>query len=503
MLNVRNLNISFIDKDSKQRDIVKNFTLNLEEGQILALIGQSGSGKSIIALSILGLLRQAKITGEVIFAGQNLLNLADEDLQKIRGKKIGFIFQDPNTALNPLHKIGKQIAEAIKIHHPKITKKDLKNQVIKLMHEVELSNLTNRLDAYPHQLSGGQKQRVMIAIAIANHPQLIIADEPTTGLDAMVQNEILKLLKKLAQDKKMAVLLISHNQKAISQIADKVQEIGAPIDYLRNLKSRQQNQLSEGKICEGATSEREILTVKNLNLFYQKFLALEDINFTLKSGENLGIIGESGSGKSSLALALVNLIKGRGQINFFNSQHSQLNWDKDSRELRKLVQIVFQDPFSSLNPRMKIAEIVAEGLRIHKIVGDESAKLTAIFQKLKLDLALLDMYPHQLSGGQRQRVALARSLVLQPQILILDEPTSALDFTTQIEILNLLIEVQNQQPISYIVISHDLELVAKMCDKIAVLKSGRIVELQDSKTLFLKPQNEYSKTLVALARNHS
>ena len=483
LLKINNLNISFINRNQQEILVVKNFCCEIKPAKICALVGQSGSGKSIIALTILRLLNNAKITGEILFENQNLLQLDEKSLQKIRGKKIGFIFQDPNTALNPLHKIGKQIAEAIKIHNPKITKDELKNRLHDLMRKVELESLIPRLNSYPHQLSGGQKQRIMIAIAIANNPQIIIADEPTTALDAIVQNEILKLLKNLSKNLNIAILLISHNRKAVAKLADEIIEIG---DKLHNLETSQEHEKHDSKDSE------KILEVKNLTVKHKEFYANKNINFSLNLNQNLGIIGESGSGKSTLAKALVNLIKFSGEINLFGYE----NWQKNSRELRKKIQIIFQDPYSSLNPRMKVCDIIAEGLIIHKSTSKNFEKdVREIMQEMKLDEALYDNFPHQLSGGQRQRVALARSLILKPEILILDEPTSALDFVTQNDILNLLISIQKQQKISYILISHDLEVIAKMSDFVAVLKDGEIVEYKDKNSIFSQSQNDYVRAL--------
>jgi ABC-type glutathione transport system ATPase component len=479
-LQIKNLSISF-----NNHQVLKEFSLHLKSKKITALVGQSGSGKSVTALAILGLLRHAKIDGEIIFDGKNLLNFSEKELCKIRGHEIGFIFQDPQTSLNPLHKIGKQIAEAILIHQPKISKKDLKKRISELLTMVDFKAAISRLDDYPHQFSGGQKQRIMIAIALANNPTILIADEPTTSLDVKTQDEILNLLRRLCDELGMSVLLITHNLRAVKKVADEVVEISAaPVTEIKN---------NLRKSLKG----EEVLNVKNLSVSYKKTPIISDINFSLNSGENLGIIGESGSGKSTLALALCNLIKSEGEIEFFQKN----NWKKNERELRRSVQIVFQDPFSSLNPRMTVEEIISEGLIIHGSkasfvkgggpeLGEGSGDLNhpsqmlkhlihplfqrglevdKILQQLHLSLDLKSRYPHQLSGGQRQRVAIARALILQPKILILDEPTSALDFATQNEILNLLLEIQRSQEISYILISHDLEIIERISDKILTL----------------------------------
>lgn len=475
-LKIENLCIKFRKTDGNFQEIIRDFSLNLSSQKITALVGKSGSGKSLIALSILKLLpKNAEISGKIYFDNQDLLKLNEENLQKIRGKKIGFIFQDPNTALNPLHKIGKQIGEAILTHQPKTSKKTLKFKIENLMKEVGLSSLIDRVNDYPHQLSGGQKQRVMIAIGIANNPQILIADEPTTALDKKIQGEILELLKKLSIARKMSILLISHNNAVVANLADEVIMIGDNSEHLHL-----PNRIDFVK----KNTDEEILVVKNLSVKYKNHEVLKDINFTLKTAENIGIIGESGSGKSTLALALLNLIPSAGEINFADKK----NWQTNAIELRKSIQILFQDPFSSLNPRTKIFDIIAEGLIINSSLNylQKIFNLTSpsfkkyvknqvedIAKKLQLPLFLLELFPHQLSGGQRQRVALGRSLILQPKILILDEPTSALDYQTQNEILNLLNNIQKNQEISYIIISHDDEVINKMSDKIIEIKINK------------------------------
>lgn len=450
MLQIKNLSIAF-----NNHQILKDFSINLEGKKITALVGQSGSGKSSIALAILGLLSKAKIDGEIILSGKNLLKIDEKEFCKIRGKEIGFIFQDPQTSLNPLHKIGKQIAESILIHNPKISKKDLKNRVHELLQMVDLESAIARLDDYPHQFSGGQKQRIMIAIALANNPKILIADEPTTSLDIKRQDEILNLLLRLKNELGIAVLLITHNLRAVKKIADEV--ISLSKNSSLDFDFSPHKKLIDAK-------QKEILAVKNLSVSFDKKTIIQNINFSLKEGENLGIIGESGSGKSTLALALCGLIKSAGELKFFENK----NWKNSEKLLRRNVQIIFQDPFSSLSPRLKISEIILEGLKIHKADFtkiNQEAELTKIMQQLHLSLNLKNHYPHQLSGGQRQRVAIARALILQPKILILDEPTSALDFATQKQILKLLFEIQKMRQVSYILISHDMEVVNAICDK--------------------------------------
>jgi len=481
LLSVKNLSISF-----QNHQVVDHVSFELFPKKITALVGQSGSGKSVISLAIISLLRKAEISGEIIFAEKNLLKLSEAELCQIRGRDIGFIFQDSNTSLNPLHKIGAQIAEAIKIHNPKIAKKDLKNRVVDLLKMVELSQFETRLNDYPHQLSGGQKQRVMIAIALANNPKILIADEPTTALDVRIQDEILNLLLRLKNELGLSILLISHNLRVVKKIADEVLEIengkiklGVCVEGSANVGSGLETPTRESEASKGSgvvtASDSETscaISVKNLSVLRGKnFYANRDINFSLQLGENLGIVGESGSGKSTLALALCNLLPSSGEIKFFGEK----NWQKNSLELRRDVQIIFQDPFSSLNPRMLVKDIILEGLRIHEknnSSADNNAQLEVILKKLDLNSELRDRYPHQLSGGQRQRVAIARALILNPKILILDEPTSALDISTQEKIIKLLVEIQRQEEISYILISHDLEIVEKLSDRILTLSSA-------------------------------
>ena len=447
MLSIQNLSISF-----KNTKVVDDISFSLQPKSITALVGKSGSGKSVTALAIIGLLRAAKITGIIELDKKNLLTAKKSELCKIRGKEIGLVFQDPNVALNPLHKLRKQIEEAITIHNPKISKENLKKRIFELLKMVDLESIISRLNDYPHQFSGGQKQRIMIAIALANNPKILIADEPTTALDVKVQDEILDLLLRLKNELGLSILLISHNLRAVKKVADKIIEIDAGKIVENSLIH-----YNHKKVARAAKLNDQII-IKTDNL---SALKIKNINLEIKKSENLGIVGASGSGKSTLALALCGLIKFDGEIILFDSK----TWQKDEKFLRKNIQIIFQDPFSSLNPRMLIKDIIAEGLIIHKIKYQEN-DIDKILEKLALPLSIKDRYPHELSGGQRQRVAIARALILKPKILILDEPTSALDISSQNQIIELLNEVQNQNDITYILISHDMEVVEQLCDKI-------------------------------------
>lgn len=464
ILEIDKLSISF-----NENQIIKNFDLKLFPKKITALIGQSGSGKSSIALAIMNLLKKSQISGKIIYNNKiNLLDLNEDEICKIRGNEISMIFQDPNTSLNPLHKIGKQISEIIKIHQPEISISNIKIRINELLEMVDLKDFESRLSDYPHQLSGGQKQRIMIAIALANNPKILIADEPTTALDIEAQKEILKILTKLKNNLNLSILLITHNLNIVEEIADNKLHIGPK--YQSQIPQKDHLKVKNNKI---------ILKVSNLNVIYKKFYANRNINFSLRERENVGIIGRSGSGKSTLALALANLCKFKGDINFFSNQ----NWQINKNELRKKIQIVFQDPFSSLSPRLKIFDIVAEGIKIHKIADNKTQHqlVDEVLKKMSLEIGIKNFYPHQLSGGQRQRIAIARSLILKPKILILDEPTSALDFKTQNEILEHLIDIQKTEDITYITISHDLEVVNSISDRVFFIKNSELAEIDKSK----------------------
>jgi microcin C transport system ATP-binding protein len=508
ILKVNNLTVNFGSKN-----ILNNISFTLQSKKITALVGQSGSGKSTVALGILKLLNNAKIGGEVLFENQDLLELNENSLCKIRGKEIGMIFQDPLTSLNPLHTIYKQISEAISIHN-KLSKKEINARILELLELVNLKNFSMRLDSYPHQLSGGQKQRVMIAIALANNPKILIADEPTTSLDVITQNEILKLLLELRKTLNLSILFITHNLRIVKKLADEVLvmnggqiiESGIIEEVFSNPKSNYTRLLISSLDCRlneyKALDNTKLLEVKNLNVKFaiknnffgiknKYFYANKNISFDLNRGETLGVIGESGSGKSTLIMAIVNLVKKEGKVIF----EGKNKFDK------KEIQVIFQDPYSSLNPRMTVKSIIEEGLIIHKIGENKAARekmIDDILQEIDLTADAKERYPHQFSGGQRQRIAIARSLILKPKLLILDEPTSALDLITQNEILNLLKNLQKIHQISYIFISHDLDIVKSLAHKIAVIKDGEIIEQGSTAQLINSPQSEYSKKLIEL-----
>ncbi len=518
LLEIKNLNITF-NFNEQTVNAVRNSSFKINKGECLAIVGESGSGKSVTALAIMKLIRsnsQLKITGDVIYDKKNLLNLDESNLQNIRGKKISMIFQEPMTSLNPLHNIEKQITECFEKKH-----KSNRSKCINLLNEVGIEDPEKRLSHYPHQLSGGQRQRVMIAMAIANNPDLLIADEPTTALDVTIQKQILDLLDKLRKKYKMSLLLITHDLGIVKKISNRVcvMEKGNIVE--QNETSKVFNQPVHHytkKLIKSEPREKKInkkkneiiLSVKSLNVYYKNkssffftnknndFHAVKNLSFEIAKGETLGIVGESGSGKSSIAQALIKLISSKGKFFFKNKDISSLS-EKDFRSHRKNIQIIFQDPFASLSPRLTIEDIVSEGLEVHykEKSKKEMIDLTKkIIVDVGLDPSMLSRYPHEFSGGQRQRIAIARALILNPELIILDEPTSALDMTVQSQIVDLLLNLQETKKLTYIFISHDLKIVKALSDKIMVMKSGEIVEFNDKKRIFLEPKNNYTKQLL-------
>ena len=520
ILEIKNLNIKIKNKIS----ILKDINLEIKESQTLALVGQSGSGKSMLAHSILNLLPRGanfSLEGEISFKNKNILNYSKKDLQHLRGNEISMIFQEPMSALNPLHKIEQQIAEIIYAHNL-ISDKEIKKQVFDLLQKVELDkygSLEKIANAYPHELSGGQRQRVVIAMAIANKPKLLIADEPTTALDLTIQFQILKLLEKLKKEYKMSILLITHDLKVVKQFCDYIYVIneGEIVEHnekdelFSNPKKEYTQMLLKDIKSSNDFSEKNkntILEIKNLSVKFpitkgifkkvvDNFIAVNDISFTLYEGQSFGIIGESGSGKSTLAQAILKLEKSQGEIMYFEKDINSIN-KKELRELRSSMQIVFQDPFNSLNPRMSVYEIIKEGLDIHTSLHEEEKvlKVINILNEVSMPIDSLNKYPHEFSGGQRQRIAVARALILEPKLLILDEPTSALDRQVQFQLLELLKSLQKKYNLTYIFISHDLEVIQSICNRVAVMKEGKIVENNYVKELFSNPTHSYTKELI-------
>jgi len=527
-ISIRNLSVCF-HQGQQVVEAVKSVSFDIHKGKTLAIVGESGSGKSVTAQSILGLLPKDKASypnGEIIFNGQDLLKVTESDLRTIRGAHIGMIFQEPMTSLNPLHTIEKQISESILLHS-KLKPSKVKSRVIELLDLVGIPDPAERLDAYPHQLSGGQKQRVMIAMALANEPDVLIADEPTTALDVTVQKQVLELIKSLQHKLGMSVILISHDLNIVRHYADevvvmhhgKVIEEGATKDIFENAEQAYTQQLinsdPSGQPEPIDPNAEVILSSNKVNVWFPTktnfwgkvtdyLKAANDISIELKAGETLGIVGESGSGKTTFGLALLKLLQSQGEI-FFQGQPIHHFDQAQFRPLRKDMQIVFQDPYGSLSPRMSIYQIIEEGLQIHSI-GNETERekiIIDVLREVELDPETRHRYPHEFSGGQRQRIAIARALVLKPKLIILDEPTSALDRTVQAQVVDLLRDLQVKYGIAYIFISHDLAVVKALSHKVLVMKRGQVIEQNDCQSLFASPKESYTKNLLEAAYFYS
>ncbi|KIE87309.1 microcin ABC transporter ATP-binding protein [Acinetobacter pittii] len=512
LLKVEQLSVQTKD----QKVLLEHLNFYLNEGETLAIVGESGSGKSMSCLAIMGLLQEKlEITGQIWIDSQNMLELDERAQSNLRGRQITMIFQEPATALNPLHGVEKIIGENLLLSG--FSKQEVRQQIFELLKDVGIVEPEQILKRYPYELSGGQRQRVMIAMTLALRPKILIADEPTTALDVVLQIQILELLKSLQSKYGMALILISHDLNLVHRYAEKlivlqrgrVVEQGELSQIFANPKTSYTAQLLDhdfGKV-ESRPTQQNVLSVRQLSVQFPirkgilnriqgYFTAIEDLSFDLAQGESLGVVGESGAGKSSLAMALVRLIKSEGQIVFLGQDLNQLKL-KDLRLMRSDFQLVFQDPFGSLNPRMTVGQIIAEGLKL-KVVDDKEIKqqIESVLVKVELAEDFQHRYPHELSGGQRQRVALARALVARPKLLILDEPTSALDRTTQKAMIKLLRQLQQTEQLSYIFISHDLNIVKALCHKVMVLRHAKVVEYQETELLFSKPQAEYTKQLI-------
>ena len=520
LLEVNDLTIQF----GPNKPVVDQVSFNIFPRETLALVGESGSGKSLSALSLLKLLPgAATITkGKIIFNHDNILDFSQEKLEGLRGGKISMIFQEPMTSLNPLHSILKQVQETLIIHRG-MNEKDAKNRVIELLELVGLRNAEKRLSALPHELSGGERQRVMIAMALANEPDLLIADEPTTALDVTIQEQILDLLANLQKKMGMAILFITHDLNIVQRFADRVAvmsqgeivEEGPTKDIFSHPKNAYTkkliNSLPSGSAPALPKNNPNVINSENITvtfplqtpLFSKKrvLAAVDGISLNINKGETLGIVGESGSGKTTLAMAILRLQKSEGTIEFDNVAWSDLS-RKDLRAKRKDMQVVFQDPYSSLNPRRSIFQIIKEGLDIHFNLTETEThtRVLEILNEVELDERFLHRYPHELSGGQRQRIAIARSLVLNPKLLILDEPTSALDMTVQKQIITLLRSLQEKLHLSYLFISHDLRVIKAMSHRIIVMKDGKIVEEGPVDQIYSSPQHAYTQKLLHAAK---
>ena len=524
LLNVTNLSVDF-RINNKQVHAVKNVSFQLEKGKTLALVGESGSGKSVSALSILQLLpypTASHPSGSILVNGQEVMNLNTDQLRKIRGNQVSMIFQEPMTSLNPLHRVEKQIREVLFLHKG-LTGTEATARVLELLTLVGIRDPQQKLLAYPHELSGGQRQRVMIAMALANEPELLIADEPTTALDVTIQAQILQLLAELQKKLGMAILLITHDLGIVRHYSDQVcimsqGEIVESGDTAKVFASPQHEYSMmllraepKGEPAAVPAQSEMLLSTNALDVWFpikkgvlgrvvDYVRAVNDINIDLHQGHTLGIVGESGSGKTTLGLALIRLIESKGLIQFEKGTISGLT-QSQMRPLRREIQIVFQDPFGSLSPRMSIAEIIGEGLTIHD-KGNEKQHERLVIDVLKevgLDPDTRHRYPHEFSGGQRQRVAIARALILKPKLIILDEPTSALDRTVQAQIVDLLRSLQLKHQLSYIFISHDLAVVKALSHEIIVMKEGQVVEQGSADLIFKQPQHQYTQALLEAA----
>ena len=528
ILSVNNLSVTF-KTPAGLFEAVKGANFTLNKGETLALVGESGSGKSVTALSVMQLLPYPLAghgkNSSIIFEGEELVGKGDTVMRTIRGRKIGMVFQEPLTALNPLHTIEKQIGEVLRLHQG-LKPDAVRARIFELMDLVGLENLKDRLDAYPHELSGGQRQRVMIAMALANNPELLIADEPTTALDVTIQAQILELLKDLQKNLGMALLIITHDLSIVEKMADHVcimkegaiVEQGPTKTIFANPKAPYTQKLlatmPKGQARAVNQNAPVLLEASHIKVYFPKtrsffgkptsfVKAVDDVGLTIRKGETIGIVGESGSGKTTLGLAVLKLLKAEGRIVFQGRDIS--SFDKIMlKSLRAHMQIVFQDPFGSLSPRMSVAQIIGEGLAVHKRNIDAARRdkmVIEALEKVHMNPETRHRYPHEFSGGQRQRISIARALVLRPALIVLDEPTSALDVSVQAEIVDLLRDLQEREGIAYLFISHDLRVVRALAHHVIVMKDGKIVEKGPAQSLFESPQAEYTKTLIEAAIN--
>ena len=527
LLQISNLSINFQVRKA-EFCAVKNLDLEIKENQIAGLVGESGSGKSVTAMSIMRLLPEPKASfgdqSSIKFDGEEILSADKNTLRKIRGNKISMIFQEPMTSLNPYHRVGDQIVESILLHE-----KQVKSAAIleakNLMNLVEIPEVDRRFSSYPHELSGGQRQRIMIAMALANKPKLLIADEPTTALDVTIQAQILDLMTKLKDEVGMSILFITHDLGLIEKFSDTitVMQEGVVVEQgdTKAVFSNPQHAYTKKLINSEPSIKQELLNeeppliaVKDLNIFYplpnktffkkEFFHAVKDVNFSIPRKSTIGLVGESGSGKSTLGKALAGLINYEGSVLYGGLDIAQLS-SKESKSIKKDIQIVFQDPYGSLSPRMTVGEIVGEGLDVHFDLNkkQKDERIADCLKAVEINPDNRFKYPHEFSGGQRQRVAIARSLILNPSFMILDEPTSALDRSIQIQVIELLKNIQTEYELTYLFISHDLKVVRSMSDYIFVMQNGLIVESGPAKQVFSSPEEDYTDKLLNAALRYS
>ena len=548
-LKINNLSVDY----QMRRETVyaaKNVNIEINKGEILGLVGESGSGKSTVGNAIINLIDEpGKISSGSITLGDINIHEDPKNIVKYRGKKIGLIFQDPQTSLNPILTIGEQLIETIQ-SHLKLSTEEAKNKSISLLKEVGIKDAESRFDNYPHQFSGGMRQRVVISLALCCEPELLIADEPTTALDVSIQSQILDLIKRLTKERNLAVILITHDMGVIAETTDRVAvmkngnlvEIGLTKEILTNPKETYTKSLvssvppTNKKISRFVIIEKQhksekennlkilnrwtkkkienqnLVQVKNLtksfddNFFTESsknsVIAVNDVSFDIKQGESFGLVGESGSGKSTIAKMIVNLFKpSSGDIFFDNICITKIKNNSEMMKFRKQIQMIFQDPYSSLNGRLKVKDIISEPIKLHNPSisrKDLDNYVFDLLESVELIQSSADRYPHEFSGGQRQRISIARALATQPRLLVCDEPTSALDVSIQAQILNLLKDLQEQLNLTILFISHDLPVVRQMCDRIGVLKDGKLCEVSNTEKLFLEPQHNYTKELLHL-----
>ena len=525
LLEVKDLSVEFTAGDTRTL-AVDQISFDIKKGETVALVGESGSGKSVTALSVMQLLpypAASHPSGSISFQGDELMNAKPATLRRVRGNMISIIFQEPMTSLNPLHTIERQVGEILTLHRG-LSGNAARIRVLELLNKVGIQNPEQRLASYPHQLSGGQRQRVMIAMALANEPDLLIADEPTTALDVTIQAQILKLLKELQDELGMAMLLITHDLNIVRHMAKqvcvmtggKIVEAGNTPQVFNKPKHTYTKHLlaaePKGTPPQANLKAPVVLETEHLRVWFpikrgllrrtvDHIKAVDDISLRLREGQTLGIVGESGSGKTTLGLALLRLISSRGPIAYLGKSIDGYN-NADMRPLRKEMQIVFQDPYGSLSPRLSVGQIVEEGLLVlgKDLSAEQRRELVEhALEEVGIDPNVLDRYPHEFSGGQRQRIAIARAMVLEPKFVMLDEPTSALDMSVQAQIVDLLRDLQIRHNLAYLFISHDLKVVRALANEVIVLRNGKVVEQGVSKSVFDKPKTAYTKALMAAA----
>ncbi|MEM9676494.1 MAG: ABC transporter ATP-binding protein [Pseudomonadota bacterium] len=525
LLSVRDLSVAFT-VSGKTTTAVDTVSFDIGRGETVALVGESGSGKSVSALSILKLLpypAASHPSGQIFFKGEDLLDSDERDLRAVRGSDVTMIFQEPMTSLNPLHTIERQLGEILELHQ-NVTGDAARERTLDLLNQVGIRDAEKRLGSYPHQLSGGQRQRVMIAMALANEPELIIADEPTTALDVTVQAQILELLADLKKAKGLSMLFITHDLGIVRKISDrvcvmqngKIVETGPTAEIFNNPQHAYTQHLlaAEPKGDPPALDEDAPIILEGEGVkvwfpikqgFFRRTVdhvkAVDGVDVLLREGQTLGVVGESGSGKTTLGLALTRMISSQGRIGFVGKDIGAYSF-KQMKPLRSQMQIVFQDPYGSLSPRMSVAEIIAEGLSIHQphLSDDEAdARVADVLQEVGLDPNTRFRYPHEFSGGQRQRMAIARAVILEPRFVMLDEPTSALDMSVQAQVVELLLRLQEERSLSYLFISHDLKVVRALANEVMVMRLGQVVERGPSAKIFDAPETDYTKALMAAA----